>query len=153
MMKPGAESGTAPASTGIAYERRLTIRAARERVFGAIATLDGPRHWWTTIVTGSAAADGEQRFGFAGMDEQIIMRVDSVQPPSEVRWSCTAHTRNNEWTGTTLRFELADRGPRTCELGFRHTGLSPELVADGWDHFLASLAAYAEQGKGTPFGA
>jgi hypothetical protein len=95
-------------------------------VFDAIATLDGPRHWWTTIVTGSAAAGGELRFGFAGLDEQIVMRVDAVQSPVAVGWSCVAHTRDEEWTGTELRFELADRGPRSC------------------DHFLASLAAYAE---------
>jgi uncharacterized protein YndB with AHSA1/START domain len=63
------------------YARRLTIGAARQRVFDAIATLDGPRHWWTTVVTGSAAAGGELRFGFAGLDEQIVMRVDALRPP------------------------------------------------------------------------
>src|ERR1700726_2740201 len=90
------------------YRHSMHVRAGRERVWDAVGTVDGPRHWWTTEVSGSAAAGGELRFGFAGLDEQIIMRVDSVQPPSEVRWSCTAHTRNNEWTGTTLRFELAE---------------------------------------------
>ena len=134
------------------YARHLTIHAARERVFGAIATLDGPRHWWTTIVTGSAALRGELRFGFTGLDELIIMRVDDVRPPATVGWSCTAHTRDNEWTGSTLRFDLAERGPRACELRFRHAGIDGRLVADGWDHFLASLAAYAEHGAGSPYG-
>jgi uncharacterized protein YndB with AHSA1/START domain len=50
-VKPAEAS---PARTG-GYARRLAIRAPRERVFAAIATLDGPRHWWTTLVTGSAA--------------------------------------------------------------------------------------------------
>ena len=48
-----------------------------------------------------------------------------------------------------LNFVIAD----TCELDFRHTGLPAEVVAEGWEHFLASLAAYAETGMGTPFGA
>jgi uncharacterized protein YndB with AHSA1/START domain len=135
------------------YARRLTIRAARQRVFDLVATLDGPRHWWTTTVSGSAVAGGELRFGFAGLEEQIVMHVDAVQQPSAVQWSCVRHTRGDEWTGTTLRFELTGPGPHTCDLEFRHDGLPSELVADGWDHFLDSLKVCAEHGRGTPFGA
>ena len=134
------------------YARKLTIGASRERVFDAVATLDGPCHWWTTIVTGSAAPGGELRFGFAGLDEQMVMRVIASQRPSAVQWSCVEHTRNNEWTGTLLEFRLTPRGPSESELEFRHSGLSAELVAKGWEHFLASLADYAETGTGTPFG-
>jgi hypothetical protein len=70
-----------------------------------------------------------------------------------VGWSCVAHTRDGEWVGTRLSFELSDRGPDGCELDFRHTGISPGVVAVGWDHFLASLAGYAERGEGSPYGA
>ena len=135
------------------YARQLTILAPRERVFDAIGTLDGPRHWWTTIVTGSATAGSELCFGFAELEEQIVMHVDFARPPAAVGWSCTAHTRDGEWTGTKIRFELADRGPQACELGFQHTGIAPQVVAAGWDHFLASLTAYAEHGEGSPYGA
>jgi len=72
-----------PGARTTMYARQLTIGAARPRVFDAIATLDGPRHWWTTVVTGSAAAGGELRFGFAGLDEQIVMRVDALRPPAD----------------------------------------------------------------------
>jgi uncharacterized protein YndB with AHSA1/START domain len=139
-------------TAGPAYARQLTIAAPRERVFAAISTADGPRHWWTTIVTGSAALGDELRFGFAGLDEQMVMRVTELQPPELVEWSCVAHTRASEWTGTTLRFELTARNDDACDLDFRHIGLEPGLVADGWEHFLASLAAYAQHGTGTPFG-
>lgn len=134
------------------YSKRLVISASRERVFDAIATLDGPRRWWTTKVTGSARAGGELLFGFAGLDEQMVMRVTASQRPELVRWSCVAHTRAGEWTGTRLEFALTVRSPRECELCFRHRGLPADVVADGWEHFLASLAAYAETGTGTPFG-
>ena len=63
------------------YTRRLAIHAARERVFDAIATLEGPRRWWTTIVTGSAEVGDELRFGFAGLDEQMVMRVSACRRP------------------------------------------------------------------------
>jgi uncharacterized protein YndB with AHSA1/START domain len=135
------------------YARQLAIGAARDRVFEAVGTVDGPRHWWTTIVAGSAALGGELCFGFAGLDEQIVMRVDALRAPSLVAWACVAHTRGEEWTGSTVRFELADCGPRECGLDFRHIGMPPDLVAKGWDHFLASLSGYLERGTGTPFGA
>jgi hypothetical protein len=64
-----------------------------------------------------------------------------------------AHTRDDEWTGSRVRFELADSGPQACRLDFRHLGIAPELVGAGWERFLASLAAYTEHGEGTPFGA
>jgi uncharacterized protein YndB with AHSA1/START domain len=139
------------ASEAPEYKRRLVIGASRERVFDAIATIDGPRHWWTAEVTGSAAAGGELRFGFAGLDELMVMRVTASQRPSAVEWSCVQHTRNSEWADTVLEFRLTARGPSETELEFRHGGLPAELVARGWDHFLASLAAYAETGTGAPF--
>jgi uncharacterized protein YndB with AHSA1/START domain len=149
---PGDPGQPRPAEA-TAYTRRVVIHAAPQRAFDAIATLDGLRRWWTTIVTGSPASGGELRFGFAGLDERIVMRVDTVQPPEVVAWSCLAHTRDDQWTGSMVRFELTALGPDACELAFRHSGIDPDLVADGWEHFLASLAAYLEHGAGTPFGA
>ena len=135
------------------YARRLIIGAAPDRVFGAIATADGLRGWWTTVVTGPAGTPGGTlRFGFAGLDEQIVMRVDEARPASTVAWSCVAHTRDGEWTGSTVRFNLAGNGPWACELDFHHDGIDRGLVAAGWEHFLASLAAYAERGEGSPYG-
>jgi uncharacterized protein YndB with AHSA1/START domain len=136
----------------VEYTRRLVIGAPPERVFDAVATVDGPRHWWTTKVTGSAAAGGELRFGFAGLDEVMVMHVTVRRRPSAVAWSCVEHTRNSEWGGTLIEFRLAAHGPAESELEFRHSGLPAERVAQGWDHFLASLAAYAETGTGSPFG-
>ena len=131
----------------------MHVRAGRERVWGAVGTVDGPRHWWTTEVSGSAAAGGELRFGFAGLPEEMIMLVIASRRPVSVTWRCVAHNRDHGWTGTRLSFELADRDPGTCELTFGHSGLPADAVAEGWQHFLASLAAYAEGGAGHPFGA
>jgi uncharacterized protein YndB with AHSA1/START domain len=135
------------------YQQSILLGAARERVWDAVGTAAGPRQWWTTNVTGSAGEGGELRFGFAGLPEEMTMLVVSSRRPASVSWRCTAHNRNQEWTGTELSFELTDRGPGRCELTFRHTGLPGDVVAGGWRHFLASLTAYAEGGTGHPFGA
>ena len=147
-----AKPGDAPADQAMTYARQLTIHAAPGQVFRAIATLEGLRRWWTTIVTGSADPGGKLHFGFAGLDEQITMRVEEARALSAVTWSCVAHTRDDEWTGSTVQFRLASRGPQACDLDFRHIGIDQELVTEGWEHFLTSLTAYTEHGHGHPFG-
>ena len=134
-----------------AYRCRLAIRAPRERVFDAVATVEGVRGWWTPIASGSPAAGGELHLGFAGLGEHIALRVEEARRPSLVRWRCLAHSGSPAWNGTALTFELREDGPGRCELRFRHAGLSAGLVGDGWERFLASLAALAQTGRGTPF--
>ena len=76
-----------------------------------------------------------------------------------MKWTCLVHTDIEDWSGTKVTFDIVDRGSsEACELSFRHVGLSPALdcfdhCEIGWEHFLASLVAYVERGKGTPFGA
>jgi uncharacterized protein YndB with AHSA1/START domain len=135
-----------------AYTRRIVLAAPREDAFDAIASVDGLRGWWTSIVSGSAAPGGELRFGFEGLDEHIVMRVDACKRPHSVRWTCLVHTSSRAWDGTRVTFALLDDGPDRCTLRFRHEGIAPDLVAPGWERFLASLATLAARGEGTPFG-
>ena len=87
--QPGGAPGRArPRPTACA--RQLTIHPAPERVFGASATLDGVRRWWTAI----------------------------PRPLSAAAWPCMAHTRDGKWIGSTVRFGLADRGPQARKLDF-----------------------------------
>jgi hypothetical protein len=130
------------------YTQTLVLGAARERVFDTIATVDGVRRWWTPLASGSGS---DLVLEFAGLDERIVMRVEAERP-SRVRWSCVQHTSAPAWDGTAIGFELGEPSPGACEVSFRHDGIVPALVADGWRRFLASLAAEAEQGAGEPFG-
>ena len=137
---------------------RVAFNAPRSRVFNAIATINGLRSWWTPITGGSPASGGELRFEFKGLDECIIMQVDSTKRPDFVYWTCTMHTGLAEWPGTKVTFDLVERTAKTCDLRFRHVGLKPKLrcyddCRHGWEHFLASLVAYVERGKGMPFAA
>jgi len=138
------------------YARRFRFRAPRERVFDAIATLEGVQGWWTPRASGSIEPGSEFELEFEGVDAQV-MRVDGSVRPSLVEWKCLTHTGHPEWEGTTVRFALAEAGPHECELEFRHVGLVPELrcydaCERGWDFFLGvSLAGLVERGEGSPY--
>ena len=136
---------------GDGYLREVTCQATRERVFAAVATTGGLRGWWTPIVAGTPRAGGQLTFGFEGMDEAIVMRVDEVTSPSRVRWTCLEHSSAPDWSATTIQFVLGDAGSEGCTLTFSHLGLPAEQVAAGWDRFLASLTALVETGHGAPF--
>jgi uncharacterized protein YndB with AHSA1/START domain len=138
------------------YARELAIAAPRARVFGTIASLDGLAAWWTPLVSGSAAAGEELTFAFDGLDERIVMRVEESTPCARVRWTCLRNDGHPEWEGTSIVFDLADDGRQGCRLRFRHIGLVPLLdcylvCESGWERFLASIASYAETGRGNPF--
>lgn len=137
---------------------RVSFSAPRARVFDAIATINGLRGWWTPITGGSPSPGGQLRFEFKGLDECIIMQVDRARRPDSVHWTCAMHTGLPEWAGTKVTFNLVERTAKICDLRFRHLGLKPKLMCyddcrQGWEHFLASLVAYVEKGKGMPFGA
>lgn len=140
------------------YTKQVRLYASRERVFKALATLNGLRGWWTLIVTGKATTGGELRLGFAGLDEYIIMRVVKNKRPSSMYWTCVIHTSLPEWKETQPRFDLVEETSGSCRLDFQHIGLTPQFECFddcrlGWDHFLASLVAYVERGAGMSYGA
>ena len=62
-----------------------------------------------------------------------------------------------DWVGTRPTFTITPVDDDASELRFRHHGLTPELdciemCTRGWDHFLVSLRAYVEVGRGSPSG-
>jgi SnoaL-like domain/Activator of Hsp90 ATPase homolog 1-like protein len=132
------------------YASVVPINAARQEAYEAIATIEGVRGWWTSIASGSTAPGGEIHLGFAGMDEEIVMRVVASEPPRLVRWVCLLHTGAPEWNGSRISFEFAE-ADETCELRFRHDDAPAEMVAPGWERFLGSLQELAETGSGRPF--
>jgi uncharacterized protein YndB with AHSA1/START domain len=138
------------------YTRSLDVQAPVERLFDAIATLEGVRGWWTPRVSGSDEAGATMRLEFEGLDEHIDLRVVATKRPSRVEWSVVEHTSLDDWDGTTIRFEIAPDGASASRLAFQHVGLSPRLECydqceAGWDHFLGSLVAFIERGAGAPY--
>ena len=147
---------SAPAASDADYARETAFHVPPDRVFDALTTLDGLAGWWTPIVSGNPATGGEITFGFAGLDEEIVMCVDEASRPSTVIWRCLTNTGHPEWEGTTVVFELETDNGSAGLLRFRHAGLIPrlncyEVCESGWEHFLSSLLDYAEHGEGSPF--
>lgn len=139
------------------YTRQLTIRATRRDVFRSLTTLQGLRGWWTPLVTGSPRVGRALRFKFKGLAEHIDMRVEESVAPTRVAWTCKVHTSLPEWSGTRISFDIEAVGADRCKLRLEHAGLVPALecyedCSLGWDHFLKSIALYAETGRGLPFG-
>ena len=137
------------------YTHRRTIGAPAERVFDALATLEGLRGWWTPLVSGAASPGDVLRFEFEGLDEHILMRVEDVRRPRQVRWTCVEHSSLPEWSDTAIEFEIRAR-EHTCELEIIHRGLTPQLECythceAGWEFFAVSIARLAESGRGMPY--
>lgn len=137
--------------------RRLSLTVPAARAFAAVGTLGGIRGWWTPVVDGSTKQGGILTLRFRGVDETIRFRVDAREP-SRVAWVCLGHSALPEWTGTRLVFAVRSQ-PRegACVLELCHEGLVPTLTCyascrAGWEHFLKSLVAWAETGRGAPFG-
>jgi hypothetical protein len=135
---------------------RMLVQAPIGQTFDSIATLDGLGGWWTPLASGSADKGGEIRLDFEG-HSFVVLRVGDSSRPRSVRWECVDNSALPEWAGTTLAFDLAELGPAACELSFEHRGLRSgldcyDLCSGGWEHYLGSLAAYAEHGTGRPFG-
>ncbi|MDP9052536.1 MAG: SRPBCC domain-containing protein [Acidobacteriota bacterium] len=137
------------------YARTIRIDAPRERVFAALSTPQGVEKWWIRA-TGSGAAGGDLNLHFAGMEEPFVLHVDEATAPSAVHWTSRLHSVLPEWDGTKILFDLVERTAETCELHFRHVGLSPKLACyemceSGWNRYLPSLVSYAERGEGMPY--
>lgn len=139
------------------YTRTMTLAAPCEAVFDALATPEGPKGWWTSLVSGSAETGGDLRFAFEGVEGHVLMRVDRAVRPHSVQWTCVESTilPVRDWVDTLIVFDLTECAPGGCVLNFRHRGLTPalecfDLCQAGWNHYLPSLKAYAETGTGMP---
>jgi uncharacterized protein YndB with AHSA1/START domain len=141
--------------TNIDYQKTIRVKAAPDALFDALTSVSGLAAWWTSV-TGSGAAGGELRFVF-DHPEPCVMRVDEASRPTSVRWTVTDCGFLPDWVGTRPTFTITPVDGEGAELRFRHHGLTAELdcidmCTRGWDHFLASLRAYAETGRGMPHG-
>ena len=144
------------------FQHQLLIHADAATIYNALTTQHGLRHWWTTTCHAGQAVGStiEVLFGTT----RKLLRIAALSPAREVRWECLeAHldvpgiiTKPAEWEGTTITFTLAPVSENATTLTLTHTGLVPtfqcyEICTAGWQQFLASLKAFAEHGKGTPF--
>ncbi|HEU5306910.1 MAG TPA: SRPBCC domain-containing protein [Acidimicrobiia bacterium] len=137
------------------YQKTIRVQASPDVVFDAITTPSGLTAWWTPA-EGSGDVGGELRFSMSA-PEPLLIHVDEAARPTSVRWTVTECTFEPDWVGTRPTFSIVPVDGDASELTFRHVGLTSELecidmCTRGWDHYLASLRAYVETGRGNPRG-
>ena len=130
---------------------KISINAPRERVYAALATVDGLSGWWTSTTSGESKPGKTLEFRFG--QHVCRMRVDALDQGKRVEWECTDDS--GEWASTKLAFDLSeDTGRTTLLFGHRAWREQSPFFATcsmKWATFLLSLREYVESGTGRPF--
>lgn len=141
------------------FRLELEIAAPQETVFEALSDPAAIASWWEAEVDGGGEVGERMRvdFGEGGWTEH---RVDRLERPVAIEWTCTAQaisrfTPPDEWVGTRMSFDLEAMGEGKTRLVFVHHGLRPldciEVCERGWSYHLGStLKQQLESGVGEP---
>ncbi len=126
---------------------RVGIVASPQKVYEALATIDGLRHWWIVDADGDAGKGGTIGFG------SCAMGVVASEPEKLVHWKCTRGP--DEWVGTEVIFELKWRDAQTFVV-FAHAGWKEPVefmhhCSTKWATFLLSLKDWLERSEGRPY--
>lgn len=137
----------------------LSLRAAPETIYEAVASPAGLRRWWAAGAHGSDQVGGIIHIAFRE-DHWLDMRIEQLEPGREVRWNCVAQhepgfEKLDEWVGTSVSFRLEPAGNDTTTLHFAHHGLADLACFDGcrrgWGFYVGqSLRSLVETGTGRP---
>lgn len=98
----------------------IEIEARPDAVFRALTTEAGLMEWWTLDVEMTAVEGSVAVFGFYDRSTVFRMRIDELVQDRLVRWTCVGDVE--EWTGTSLLFELAEDESGGTVVTFSHTG-------------------------------
>ncbi|MGB7622204.1 MAG: SRPBCC domain-containing protein [Terriglobia bacterium] len=130
---------------------RVGIQTKPQKVFEAIATLEGLSHWWITGTRGDPKLGGTIHFipDGGGFD----MKVTELKPNKLVKWKCIKGPK--EWMGTEVAFHLKAEDGQTIVL-FSHANWKEPVefmhhCSTKWATFLLSLKNWLERGEGRPF--
>ena len=127
----------------------------------AYAAVNDPRAWWSRDIGGTTDELGaEWTYETEGV-HRTTHRVTELVPDRSVAWlttdSCLSFTEDQqEWTGTTIRFDLEPTGDGGTEVRFTHLGLVPQVECFGvcrvaWgEYILGSLRQLIATGEGRP---
>jgi uncharacterized protein YndB with AHSA1/START domain len=125
---------------------RVGINASPQKVFAALATIEGLQHWWVAAASGNAKPGGVIDFGFC------TMWVAAAKPKKLVHWRCVSGPK--EWIGTEVSFKLKQEDGQTFVL-FKHAGWNKAVdfmhhCSTKWATFLLSLRDWVERAEGRP---
>ena len=141
------------------YQKSITVSKSPAEVYAAL-TQHIP-DWWSNDFLGASAKKGDQYNIAFGGTKKTFGIIEAI-PGRQVAWKClkahidmAALKNKSEWVGTKLTWTL-NAAKEGTTLTFLHEGLNQSfecynVCESGWDYFIASLQAYLETGKGTPY--
>ena len=129
---------------------QVGIKAPVEKIFNAIATLQGVSGWWT-LTSGEPTIDGELTFSFGEHD--VFAKVTAYENNKHIEW--TVQGEEGEWLNTRICFDLDEKQDQVM-VNFQHADWkeATEFLAHcstKWAMFLLSLKKYVETGTGMSF--
>jgi uncharacterized protein YndB with AHSA1/START domain len=133
----------------------VKINATPEKAYAALTTQQGYLGWWSKDCQIADAIGGESslKFNKGGSIVKMRFRTDVMDKGAKVKWTCIAHDMDS-WVGTTLSWSIAKDGAGV-RVALSHDGWKsetpPDMVAQGWKHFLGSMKQYLETGSGQPW--
>ncbi len=135
-------------------KEQVVVRVPAQKLYAALTTQEGYNGWWSKDCQIGRKPGDEcaLKFNKGGSIVSMRFRIDELTANERVKWTCSGHDQES-WIGTTLTWSLLADGPRTS-LELLHDAWkseAPEMVVGGWRHFLGSLRAYLEEGKGDPW--
>lgn len=135
--------------------KEFIIRARPGRVYSVLTQQEEIAQWWTDDLSakpevGSVAEFRFQKWGGGTLQFEIT----ELQEGENVSWVSKASPP--AWSGTSVTWQLIPvrEGTRLVftHEGFKQCNESYESTRKNWDHFLESLKAYLNTGKGAPGG-
>lgn len=139
------------------FTTTIVVNSTPEAAYQAINNVRG---WWLGQIEGPTDQLNDE-FSYRNHGIHYSKhRVTELVPGKKVAWLTTDSSLEfvedkNEWTGTSITFDIADAGNQT-EIRFTHHGLVPGCpcfgaCSGGWTHFInGSLQSFIDTGKGKP---
>jgi uncharacterized protein YndB with AHSA1/START domain len=133
----------------------VKIATTPEKAYVALTTQAGYLGWWSKDCSIAERVGGESSLSFNknGSIVKMRFRTDIVDKAGRITWTCVGHDMDS-WVGTTLNWSIAKDGAGV-RVALAHEGwkaeIPPEMVAQGWKHFLGSMKQYLETGVGQPW--
>lgn len=134
----------------------IAVSATAEQAFDAICRVSD---WWASDLDGETTGlDSEFKVCFG--ETWVNFRITQFEPGRVVAWYVSDSNLpwlndKTEWTGTTVRFEIANKGSDTS-ITLTHVGLHPgvecyENCNLGWNFYVGqSLSKLIADGQGMP---
>lgn len=135
---------------------RVGIKAEIQKVYEALATVNGISNWWTTDTSGASEIRKIVVTRFHDLDGNEIgsmrFEIKNLESNKTINWKFLEGPA--EWIGTEVVFELRQDENFTIVI-FKHINWLEEVEFKAhcsmkWAIFMLSLKQYLENGKGNP---